>query len=213
MNSLLPQIVPLALAAAISPVLFLLQVNTLTGARPIARGSALTAGAGVVLIVLSTIGVHLGDTGFSTNDGLQATINIALGALLVAVGLRGLFWAPKPKPRTAYPKPTSVTRSFLAGAGGMASNITTFALYIPALVLIADSDLPLGQQGVAALVILVLTLMVAWLPLALAVAVPGASTRLLPALGDWMSANNRWIQVALGFGFGIWLLMTGVSGL
>jgi Sap, sulfolipid-1-addressing protein len=213
MNSLLAQIVPLALAAAISPVLFLLQVNTLTGVRPISRGSALIAGAGVVLIVLSTIGVHLGDTEFSTNDGLQAVINIVLGALLVAVGLRGLFWAPKPKPRTGDSKPTSVTRSFVAGAGGMASNITTFALYIPALVLIADSELPLGQQGVAALVILVLTLMVAWVPLALAVAVPGASTRFLPALGDWMSANNRWIQVALGFGFGVWLLVTGVNGL
>jgi len=63
MSSLLEQIIPLALAAAISPVLFLLQLNTLTGARPIARGSALTAGAAVVLIVVSTIAVALGGRG------------------------------------------------------------------------------------------------------------------------------------------------------
>jgi hypothetical protein len=64
MSSLLREVIPLALGAAISPVIFLLQLNTLTGARPIARGAALTAGAAIVLIVVSTIGVLVGDTGF-----------------------------------------------------------------------------------------------------------------------------------------------------
>jgi hypothetical protein len=95
----------------------------------------------------------------------------------------------------------------------MASNITTFALYIPALALIAASGLPLGQQGIAALVILLITLMVAWVPLAIAIVVPATRTRLLPAVGDWMTRNNRWIQVALGFGFGAWLLWKGIRGL
>jgi hypothetical protein len=88
--------------------------------------------------------------------------------------------------------------------------VTTFALYIPALALIGGSGLPLRQQGIAAVIILVITPMV---PLLLAVAVPGASTRLLPWLSHWMTANNRWIQVALGFGFGIWLVAKGVGGL
>jgi hypothetical protein len=213
MSSLLEQTVPLALAAAISPVVFLIQLNTLTGARPIARGSALTAGAAIVLIVVSSIAVALGGTGFSGRDTLQAVINIAFGALLIAVGLRALLRPPKPKPADTHEKPTSIGRSFLAGAGGMASNVTTFALYIPALALIAGSGLGLGQRGLAALIILVLTLMVAWVPLVLAVAVPGASTRLLPWLGSWMTRNDRWIQVLLGLGFGIWLLVKGVTSL
>jgi hypothetical protein len=50
-------------------------------------------------------------------------------------------------------------------------------------------------------------------PLVLAAAVPGASTRLLPWLGHWMTANNRWIQVILGLGFGIWLVAKGVRAL
>jgi Sap, sulfolipid-1-addressing protein len=127
--------------------------------------------------------------------------------------VRALLRPPKPKPSKAKAKRTSVSRSFLAGAGGMGSNITTFALYIPALALIAGSVLPLGPQGVAALIILLTTLTVAWLPLALTVAVPGASRRLLAALGAWMTANNRWIQVALGLGFGAWLLVNGANGL
>jgi uncharacterized membrane protein YfcA len=97
MSSLLREVIPLALAAAISPVIFLLQLNTLTGERPIARGAALIAGAAIVLIVVSTIGVLVGDTGFSTNDTLKAAINIAFGVLLIAVGLRALLRPPKPK--------------------------------------------------------------------------------------------------------------------
>jgi hypothetical protein len=212
-SSLLREVIPLALGAAISPVIFLLQLNTLTGDRPIARGSALTAGAAVVLIVVSTIGVLVGDTGFSTNDTLKAAINIGFGILLVAVGLRALVRPPKPKAPKTDAKPPSIGGSFLAGAGGMASNLTTFALYTPALALIAGSGLLLRQQGIAALIILVITLMVAWVPLVLAAVVPGASTRLLPWLGGWMTANNRWIQVVLGLGFGIWLLIKGVNGL
>ena len=38
---------------------------------------------------------------------------------------------------------------------------------------------------------------------------PGASGD----LGGWMTATNRWIQVVLGFGFGIWLLVKGLTGL
>jgi hypothetical protein len=213
MSNLLAQVVPLAFAAAISPVIFLLQLNTLTGARPLARGSALTAGAAIVLIVGSTLGVALGGTGFSERTTLQAVINIAFGVLLIAVGLRALLRPPKPKPPDPHPKPPSIGRSFLAGMAGMASNVTTFALYIPALALIAGSELPLGQRGLAGLVILLITLMVAWVPLLVAAVVPGATTRLLPALGGWMTRNDRWIQVVLGLGFGVWLLVKGVSGL
>ena len=212
MSSVLAQIIPLAAAAAISPVLFLLQLNTLTGTRPIARGSAVTAGAAIVLVILSTIGVLLGDS-ISVSDTVQATITILFGVLLAAIGLRALLRPPKPEAPETRKKPAGVRRSFLAGAGAMASNVTTLALYIPALALIAGSGLPLGEQGIAALTILVITLMVAWVPLALAVAIPGASTRYLPAFGGWMTANDRWIHVGLGLGFGIVLVTKGAAAL
>jgi threonine/homoserine/homoserine lactone efflux protein len=212
-GDLLSEIVPLAAAAAISPVVFMVQLSTLTGPRPLSRGAALLAGAAVVLIVLSTIGVLLGSTSFSTNDSAKAALNIVLGALLILVGLRALLKPPKPKATEPDSKPKSAGRSFMTGAAAMGTNVTSFALYIPALALIAGSDLPLGQRGLAALVILLITLSVAWVPLLAAAVIPGASTSLLPALGNWMTENDRWIQVILGFGFGIWLLIKGIQGL
>jgi sulfite exporter TauE/SafE len=128
-------------------VIFLLQLNTLAGSRALARGSALTAVAAVVLIVLSTIGVALGDTGFSTNDQLQAVINIAFGALLIAVALRALLRAPAPTSPKIEAKRQSIVGSFLAGADAMASNLTTLALYTPALALIAGSGLPSANEA------------------------------------------------------------------
>jgi len=108
MSDLLAEVVPLALGAAISPVVFIVQLTTLTGPRPISRGAALLAGAAVVLIVISTIGVLLGGTGFSSNDTLKATLNVVLGALLMAVGLRALLKPPQPKAREPDEKPKSM---------------------------------------------------------------------------------------------------------
>jgi threonine/homoserine/homoserine lactone efflux protein len=212
MGDLLGEIVPLAAAAAISPVVFLVQLTTLTGPRPLSRGAALLLGAAIVLIVLSTIGVLLGSTSFSSNATLKATLNVVLGALLIAIGLRALVKPPKSKATEPDAKPKTVGRSFVAGAAAMGSNVTSFALYVPALALIAGSELPLGQRGLAALIILLITLAVAWVPLLLAATVPAASSRLLPTLGRWMTENDRWIQVVLGFGFGIWLVIKGIQG-
>lgn len=211
MSNLLAETIPLALAAAISPVLFLLQLNTLTGPRPLSRGAALTVGAAVVLVVVSSLGVALGNTSFNTNETVQAWIKIGFGVLLVLVGLRALLRPPKPKETDPDAKPKGVTRSFLAGAGGMASNITTFALYIPALILIAGSDIGPGERAIAALIILLVTLSIVWVPLLAAAIVPGATEKWLPALGSWMTRNDRWIQVALGFGFGLLLLVKGID--
>ena len=53
MSGLLGQVVRMGLAAAMSPVIFLLQLNTLIGPRALPRGSALTSGAAVVLVAPS----------------------------------------------------------------------------------------------------------------------------------------------------------------
>jgi hypothetical protein len=95
----------------------------------------------------------------------------------------------------------------------MASNLTTFALYTPALALIAGSGLPLRQQGIAALIILLITLMVAWVPLVLAAVVPGCLNSPTAVAGRLderqqpLDSGCPWLRL------GVWLLIKGVNGL
>jgi hypothetical protein len=92
----------------------------------------------------------------------------------------------------------------------MATNITTFALFVPAMKLIAASDVGDLSKALAAAVVFATTLAVVLVPLAAAAVAPGLSGRALDRLGAWMQAHKRAVQVALGFGFGSWLLIKGV---
>jgi hypothetical protein len=211
-GALLAQTIPLALAAAISPVLFLLQLTTLTGPRPVARGTALALGSALPLALVSAAAVFAGSSSALPKDStIKAALDLGLGAVLLALGLRSVLRmpaAPKPKPA----RDPSLRRAFLLGVAGMATNVSTFALYIPALKLIAASHVGDVGKGLAGLVVFVVTLAFVLVPLALTVLAPG-SERVLGAIGGWMSAHRRAIQVVLTLGFGIWLAAKGALAL
>ena len=214
MSTLIIQTVPLALAAAISPVLFLLQLETVTGTRPIARGSALTAGAAFVLIAVSSVAVALGVTALSGNESLQAAVKIGFGALLLALGVRCVALSEEAegrrrptRDRRASDAPSSPARRGWPRTSRPSLSTSPRSLSSP------TASCRSARSGSSALIILVLTLMVAWVPLAIAVAVPGASSSWLPRFGAWMTRNDRWIQVTLGVGFGLLLLVKGIGAL
>jgi hypothetical protein len=124
------------------------------------------------------------------------------------LGLRALLRAPRPpKPKPA--REPSLRRSFLLGVVGMATNVSTFALYVPALKLIAAAGVGTSTKALVGLIVFALTLSFVLVPLALAALVPG-SARVLGAVGSWMTAHRRAINVALMLGFGILLLLKGV---
>ena len=78
-----------------------------------------------------------------------------------------------------------------------ATNLTTLALFVPAMKLIAASDVGDASKALAGAVVLATTLAVVLLPLAAAAVAPGLSGRVLDRLGAWMEAHRRAIQVAL----------------
>lgn len=212
MGQLLAQTIPLALGAAISPVLFLLQLTTLTGPRPVARGAVLALGAAVPLALISASALFAGSSSSLPKDStIKAALDLGLGAVLLAFGLRALIRRPaERKPKPAHEP--SLPRAFLLGVAGMATNFSTFALYVPALKLIAASRVGDASKGLAGLIVFVLTLAFVLVPLALTVFAPG-SERVLGAIGGWMSAHRRAIAVVLTMGFGIWLVAKGALAL
>jgi hypothetical protein len=213
-SALLAQTIPLALAAAISPVLFLLQLTTLTDPRRLLRGSALALGAAVPLVVVGAVGVAVGaSASLSGLETVKATLDLALGAVLVAIGLLALVRPPAARAQDGDTAPKSARRSFLTGVAGMATNVTTFALYVPALKLIAASDVGDAAKAAVTVVVTFLTLTVVLVPLALTALAPTTSGRILSAVSRWMHGHQRWIRVVLGLGFGIWLVAKGAGAL
>jgi threonine/homoserine/homoserine lactone efflux protein len=212
-GTLLSQVIPLALGAAISPVLFLLTLTTLTGARPLVRGLALTAGAAVPLVVVGVFAFAIGGS-LHTSHATKATIDLALGVLLVLVGIRALVRPPaEPKPAEEPRRPAGPARSFALGFGAMVTNVTTLALYLPAMKLIATSHVSDTDRVLAHVIVALITLTPAAVPVALVAVAPRSSGRILAAVSRFMSDHRRALPVVLGFGFGAWLIVKGVAAL
>ena len=213
MGSLLSQVIPLALGAAISPVLFLLTLTTLTGERRLVRGLALTAGAAVPLVLLAAFAfaiagkLHLSGTTKAVGD-------LAFGVLLLLVGVRALVKPPSGPKADAKPKrPSGPARSFALGFGAMVTNVTTIALYIPAMKLIATSHVSNADRVLAHVIVLLIALAPAAVPVALVAVAPGSSRRVLDAVAEFMTEHRRAIPVVVGFGFGAWLIVKGLAAL
>jgi threonine/homoserine/homoserine lactone efflux protein len=149
-----------------------------------------------------------------TSSTTRAGVDLALGVLLLLVGVRALLRAP-PVPRPAdEPKPTAgPARSFALGFGAMVTNVTTLALYLPAMKLIATSHVSDADRALAHVIVALIALAPAVLPVALVAVAPHASRRVLGALGRFMTAHRRAIPVVLGFGFGAWLIVKGLEAL
>jgi hypothetical protein len=213
MGRLLAETIPLALGAAISPVLFLLQLTTLTGPRPVVRGAMLALGAALPLAAVSVFAVSVGSSSSSLrhDSTIKSSLDLGLGCALIGLGLWMLVRHPKPK-QPKPPRDPSLRRAFVFGLVGMGTNVSTFALYIPALKLIAASDLGAANEAFVGLVVFLLAQSFVLVPLVLTVAVPG-SARVLGAVGGWMSAHRRGLNVALLFGFGTWLALKGALAL
>jgi len=208
---LLAETIPLALGASISPVIFLLQLTTLTGPRPLVRGSALAAGAAVPLAIVGVVAVVTGGrVDFSGPARVKGVIELALGVLLVGLGARALLRSPAPPSATPPAHPHGIGRSFVLGLLGMGTNVSTFALYIPAMTAILVADIDVADQALVAAIVFVIALGAVLLPLLLTATVPGVARPLLGAIGRWMTAHHRAISVVLSVGFGAYLVVKGM---
>jgi threonine/homoserine/homoserine lactone efflux protein len=210
MGRLLAQVLPLAVGAAVSPVVLVLQVRTLAGPRPRRNGVVFAAGAAVPLLVAAVVVLTIGRAIELPKESAEtkAVIDLVLGAFLVLLGLRAVLRPPvdRVKPATA---PAHQRRPFMLGMVAMLTNFTTLALFVPAMKLLAAGDISTEDRVLAAVLVFLITLAPALVPLGLASISPEATTRVLGELGQWMHRHRRALEIGLGFGFGAYLLLKG----
>ena len=215
MGELLAQVIPLALGAAVSPLLFFGAIAVMTGPRPLRRGGAYAFGAALPLLAVTALALALGSALSlpEASDAVKGWSDIAFGVLLIALGVRAARRHPEPRPKSpdANAPGGSLTRTVATGAGLMASNVTSFALYLPAMKLIGESTIDAAEKAVAVAVTIAIALGLVLVPLAIVAVAPRASGRVLAAAGAWLQAHRRRLALIICFGLGAYLVVHGLA--
>jgi len=214
------QLLPLAVGAALSPTLLVMQLVILTGdARALTRAWALAAGRMASLLAITIGGASLlarlpdFDTGLTASPAAGVILVVA-GAVLLALAVRAVRRPASPDPsdssgraqRLIDAPPASL---FVLGAAWMLINASTLALYIPGLHVVSRSDVswPARLSGIA---VLYLAAAAAALGPPLALSVFGETIRpRLERVQAWMERNGRTIGLVVSVVFGVAMCVAG----
>jgi hypothetical protein len=159
--------------------------------------------------------VLFGDAGGAISTIGRVT-SVAVGALLIVLGLKSLLGSPDPDASPPGWLKTidnsSPSRAFALGMALFPLQVKNLAIFVACLNLIIASSLGTEESIVAlALVLLIFALPVLALT-GLYAAAPQRATSMLGALQAWMVKHNRTITVVIAFVFGAFFLVRGLLG-
>lgn len=215
MPHLLLVLVPLGLAAAVSPVMVTEQTVLLAGPKGRRTGLLFAAGSSAVLVTL-VAGTLLAGRSLSLPRAphLDAALDLVIGGLLLALAaLLSLWHGGDRESRRRSRERVSQPAAFAFGAFSMATNVTTLALVLPAAKEIAASHVPTWGGLVAAVLLVALADLPAWGPVALESAAPTTAHRLLTLLDRLVHRHGRVLVALLVAAAGAFLVTRGVARL
>ncbi len=219
MSSLLAQTLPLALGAAVSPIVLAITVAMLTGEGRGPRALAFLAGAAVPLVVIASAILIFGSRlSFRLPAGVLGPLDLLFAGLLLFIGVRALWrqlrGAPAGRPGSHDEhRNVAPARAFAIGLGSMATNFTSLILFLPAMKEVAAASLPLDLRTIVAALVVAIVLSTIWLPLALSVVAPRLVDAMLKDVAAFFEKNQRGVTILLGLGFGAYLLVRGLGEL
>ncbi|WP_370891646.1 GAP family protein [Janibacter sp. GXQ6167] len=213
MGRLLLTLLPVALAAGVSPMMLSEQLLLLTSRDGARRSRAYAAGMATVLLGLSVVVLTIGRSlSLPKAPTLSAGLDIALGTALIILALVLRTHTPKPRPHRAPSSDSSsgVGAAYGFGAFSMLTNFTSLPLIVVASKDIAASGVsPFGV--VLALVLLLLGgCLPAWAPLVLNRTPAGA--RALRAVAHGFDAHGRTLVAIAVAGVGLLFVAKGTVG-
>lgn len=220
MNGVLGEILPLAVAVAISPLPIIAAILMLLSPRARANGLGFLAGWTVGIALATTILVLLSSL-ISAPAGrppaIVGIIKIVLGLLLLVFGI--VQWRRRPRPgvRATSPKCMSAVDSMTAGKAAVlgfafaAVNPKNFMMAVTAGVTIGTAGLTAGLE-VTAVGVFVLVAIVTIAGPVIAYLIAADRVRApLGALRGWLVANNAVIMSVLLLVIGVVNVGKGIS--
>ena len=220
MGELILNVLPYGLAGALAaPIVAVVTAVILAESkRPILSAWAFTAGAAGLDVVYSVafLAVAEASGAFDGRSDAGAIVDIALGAIFLALGLSALLSHPDPEKEATQQE--RVRRVAAGGLGGMLVtglvaqliNVDAIAVYTGALKEIAESSVSTGEGALAVLVALAVMLLPYYLPAVGYAVSPVRSARGLRRMSDWLLGHSRMLEIVVGLGFGAIFLAKGV---
>jgi polyferredoxin len=200
-------VVPLAAGAAISPTTLALQLFVLSRkTAPLARAWAIAAGYALVLLVeLGIAFVFAANAPGGGPSKPEAWVKLGFAVGLACLGVAALRRPPKQRKPAPESDDARLGRYFAIGVVLMATNVTTAALYLPAMHDVGSADAGTVAIALTAVLALAITLVPAVVP-PLAVTLAGDRAQVgLDALSAFSARHSRAINASVCFGFAIFL--------
>ena len=209
---LLLVLVPLGLAAAVSPMMLTEQTVLLGGPHGRRTSLLYAAGTAAVLVVLVGAVLLLGRSlSLPTNLHLDATLDLVIGGVLTAAGVALYLWRPgRDKERKASRAQPGVVAAFGFGMFSMATNLTSLALVVPAAKEIAADPVETWQRLVAGLLLVALACLPAWGPVVLDAAAPTTAGRVLDRTATWIRRHGELLAALFLGAAGLFLVARGL---
>jgi hypothetical protein len=206
MNVAIGELLPLAVAIAISPLPIIAAILMLLSPRAKANSLSFLLGwtvgilAGVVVFLLVSALIPESDSGPSPVVGV---IKIALGALLLFVGLRQ--WSKRPREGVTPEMPkwmTAINSMTAVKSGGLGFvlavvNPKNLMMEISAGVTLGAADLSVGENVGVIAIFLVIAIITIAVPVIGALIAGTRMAPLLNAMREWLVANNSVVMTVL----------------
>jgi hypothetical protein len=214
------EVIPLGLAAAITPGLIALQILVVSGPKWGKRALAvfvanLTAFAIVGALMLLGL-AQLPDAGTGKHDYTFPLIRVIAAVILFLIAI--FFLLP-------HPQLLAKSKGMLEGVEGKAkpwefaalafyfsiTDVSTFAVMAPALHNVTVSSADMIIQAFFVMLFFVLALMATWTPPVLRVVLGARAVRVLNGIYSFVINRQFQILAAMCAVFGIYLLVTGLN--
>lgn len=211
---LLGRLLPLALGAAVSPLLLLLQLLNLSApAQPLRRSAAFLLGCTLVMALWLLGAAWMAGLLAAVASG-PVQLDTALDALFGLLLLAAAAWMLQSQP-TSISSPSAQPRAgaqgglaaaFAAGLAAMGCNLTSLVLVLRAMQTIVLTLPPSLERGSLSALLALATLLPAWSP-PLVVLISGEpGRRWLQRLARWVQPRQHLINGAVALGLGLLLL-------
>jgi len=221
LSAAIGEMLPLAIAIAISPISIIALVLILISQRARSNGPAYFLGwilGLAVAVTVTLVLVSLLDlTPPGTPTTLASLLKLLLGALLLYLGVRQWRHLPKPGQEPSLPRWMASIDSFTPirafGLAVLLSSVSNFAIIIAAALTISRANLDLSQKIVTSVIFIVISsLLVAFIVIYYYLAHKSAA-RTLDTWKAWLLTNNALMTSVLLIVVGTLLVGKGIGGL